>query len=131
MIEAGVVLNNEGGPMYWHLPNGRSGGILPDSRDIWDILTENKDNVSGFAHSHAGTGAPSPSYIDLTTFSAIENGLDKRLDWWIITGDSIILSRWTGPGKLHYTNLDVNQQPTWVSKLREHSNYIGEQNEQQ
>lgn len=88
-MEAGAVIGAGGKVLYWHLPDGRSGAHLPDSRDLWDVLWENRGRVVGFAHSHPGSGAPWPSLTDLTTFSAVERGLGKRLIWWIASSDSL------------------------------------------
>jgi len=93
-IEAGVVLGQDNEVLYWHLPHTRSGGSLPDSRDLWDVLWENRGVVTGFAHTHPGNGLPGPSYTDVTTFAAVEAGLGKRLDWWILSSDSFVLLRW-------------------------------------
>jgi hypothetical protein len=55
---------------------------------------ENRERVSGFAHTHPGSGLPEPSHTDLTTFAAVEAGLGKRLNWFILTEDSFRLYRW-------------------------------------
>lgn len=125
MIEAGVVLNLEGQPLYWHLPESRTNVLLPDSKSLWDILWDNRDNISGFAHSHPGKGTPTPSHTDLTTFDGIEKALGKNLDWFITSEDRMIFIRWGGPETLDYVQLDINQHPSWVKTLKQHSN-IGE-----
>ncbi len=101
-IEAGVVIDNEGQALFWHEPQNRTGGSLPDSSTLWDVLWNNRDNISGFAHSHPGYGMPSPSYTDITTFAAVEAALGKRLLWPIISGDAIAVFEWCGPGKHDY-----------------------------
>lgn len=134
-MEAGVVLDLQGQPIYWHLPPGRSGGSLPDSRDLWDVLWENRDNLSGFAHSHPGFGVPGPSHTDVTTFAAVEAGLGARLDWWIITSDSIGLFKWRGPERLAYPTDPfclwgplspmLTGEPAWINELRRVSYDLG------
>lgn len=127
-IEAGVVLDLKGEPLHWHLPPGRSVGGLPDSRRLWDVIWENRDNISGIAHSHPGKGKPGPSYEDVTTFSAIEAALGRRLDWWIVSaGDcNTTLLRWVGPGKYTYQepgDVLIRMGPgKWIGKLVELSN---------
>jgi len=123
MMEAGVVLDLTGEPLFWHTPRDRSVGALPDSVDLWSIFWENRYNISGFAHSHPGYGMTGPSMTDLTTFAAVESGLGKRLDWWITSGNSMVLVRWSGPERLDYTTVEVTQQPQWVEDLREISTY--------
>lgn len=120
MIEAGVLLDRDGNPLHWHLPPNRSGAFLPDSRDLWDIIWENRKNLSGFAHSHPGFGVPLPSYTDLTTFAAVEAGLGQRLDWWIVSGDKLSLTGYDGDT---YITLSRSECPSWMEELRKLSNY--------
>ena len=125
MIEAGLVLglpkpgyvNAE--ILYRHTPNNSTGGSLPDSKDLWQVMWDNRDHLLGFAHSHPGGGRPSPSYTDLTTFAAIEAGLGARLVWWIVNGDNVSVVRWCGPGKLEYENVVLNHEPFWAAELRQ------------
>ncbi len=121
MKEAGAVVSNDGKVVYWHAPNDRNIGALPDSRSLWDVIWENRDDVAGFAHTHPGSGVPQPSHTDLTTFAAIEAALGRRLVWWIFTSDMAATIVWSGPEKLDYggaaekTNLGFD----WVGRLRE------------
>lgn len=124
MNEAGVVVT-EAGPVFWHLPPGRSSVVIPDTRTLWDVLWEHRDAERlGFAHSHPGSGIPAPSPTDLTTFAAIESGLGRRLDWWITTFQYISLFRWEGPGRLDYPGHFV-EPPDWAHQLIVHSGYQG------
>jgi len=127
MIEAGVVIDKNEQPLFWHLPEGRSAGSLPDSRTLWQVLWDafKADTLLGFAHSHPGTGVPGPSYSDVTTFAAIESALG-RLDWWIISEDHVVLLRWAGPDKLSYRTTIVSEAPSWVAELRRLSQYQGQ-----
>lgn len=100
-----------------HLPPGRSGGSLPDDRSLWDFIWENRDGISGIAHSHPGSGTPSPSHTDVTTFAAIEAALGKRLDWWIISSDSMVLVSWKGMTNASYKILPVRMRPPWFNRL--------------
>ena len=120
MIEAGVVVDKSGQPMFWHLPPGRSAGSLPDSRPLWDVIWEafNADTLLGFAHSHPGSAVPGPSYSDVTTFAAVEAALGKRLDWWITSSDHVVLLRWSGPDKISYRATIVTEAPSWAAELR-------------
>lgn len=118
MMEAGVVVDRDGQPLHWHLPLGRSGGALPDSRDLWNVVWENRDQVAGIAHSHPGSGVPGPSYEDVTTFSAFERALGRRLEWWITSQDAVCSFRWVGPGKYTYEIFEVERKPAWLDELR-------------
>lgn len=125
-IEAGVVFGFEHEVIYWHLPENRSGGALPDSRKLWDVLWENRAKIYGFAHSHPGSGPPGPSWEDVTTFAGIELGLYRRLIWPIVTSDCISTILWNGPGKYDYVVHSLGprkQDPSWLAELRQHSNY--------
>ncbi|HEY8097449.1 MAG TPA: hypothetical protein VIE65_15350 [Methylobacter sp.] len=115
MMEAGLVLDVYGNPIFEHFPPGRSSGSLPDSRDLWDFIWDNRHQISGFAHSHPGNGIPYPSDTDITTFKAIEAALGRRLDWWIISSDSIILVKWID----NYVVSPIQVRPAWFFKLKE------------
>lgn len=120
MIEAGVVIDKHENALFWHLPEGRTSGSLPDSRTLWQVLWEafKADTLLGFAHSHPGSGVPGPSYSDVTTFAAIEAALGKRLHWWIASLDHVVLIRWSGPDKISYRSTIVTEVPSWAAGLR-------------
>jgi hypothetical protein len=118
VIEAGVVVDLEGEALFWHLPPGRSAGALPDSRELWDVIWENRQRIAGIAHSHPGSGVPAPSYEDVTTFSAVDLALGRRLDWWITSTDHVVLLRWHGPGPYDYAAERLDSDPRWVAELR-------------
>jgi hypothetical protein len=120
MIETGVVLV-AAQPVYWHLPEGRTGGSLPDSRKLWEVLWDlRKEPGLGFAHSHPGSGVPRPSLTDVTTFNAIERGLGRDVGWFITSSDHLVLCYWTGPGKHDYYPQVIGEH-RWAAQLREHS----------
>ncbi len=89
MIETGVLIDIYGNVLAWHEPDGRSGGSLPDSPRLWDLIWRYHEAkvLLGFAHSHPGTGPCMPSREDTTTFEAIENALGRSLHWWIVAAD--------------------------------------------
>jgi hypothetical protein len=118
MMEAGVVIDNNGEPIHWHTPNDRSSGHIPDSRPLWIIFKENRDRMVGFAHSHPGGGVPGPSWTDITTFEANESGLKKRLKWWIVSSEATVVAEWVGPDKFDYEVTPVEDEPSWVPGLR-------------
>lgn len=89
MIESAFVFDMEGNLIHWHLPAGRTAGSIPDSRDLWEVLWENKDIVGGVAHTHPWNGPAVPSHTDITTFRAVEQGLGKFLFWPVVTFDTI------------------------------------------
>lgn len=85
MIEVGAVIAKDHRVLYWHVPAGATAGSLPDSRELWDVLWEHRDEIAGFAHVHPWIGDAAPSSIDLSTFAAVELGLGRPLSWWIVT----------------------------------------------
>lgn len=132
-MEAGVVIDKNLSPIHWHLPPGRTGGSLPDSRNLWDVIWENRDIVQGFAHSHPGSGAPAPSGTDLSTFVAVEAALGRRLDWWITSSDRLLILHHTEdalpPWGKHthrsrqgtetiYLGMVIAPEPDWAAELR-------------
>lgn len=123
-MEAGVLLDRHGLPLFWHKPADRSSVSLPDSSDLWSEFWSCRDIISGFAHSHPGGGTPHPSTTDLTTFAAVEAGLGLRLFWWITSEEDVSLVLWTGPDRLDYYVRSVKPmlEPGWVDHLRHLSN---------
>ncbi len=83
--ETGLVFNTKGETIYWHTPAGRTGGSLPDSKELWDVLWGNRKILGGVAHTHPWVGAANPSHTDTTTWRALEKGLGKLLLWPIVT----------------------------------------------
>jgi len=105
MLEAAFVFDYRGSVLFWHLPSARSSGALPDSRDLWDVLWENREWLGGVAHTHPWSGRSGPSGTDLTTFAACEKGLGKRLLWPIVTFDHVAIYQWHGSNKHDYRAL--------------------------
>ena len=97
MQEAGVILDRLEQSLYWHTPEARTSVSLPDSQALWEALWQYRDELSGFAHTHPGSGLPVPSQTDVTTFSAIERGLGQSLDWWILSADYFVRYRSNRP----------------------------------
>lgn len=128
-MEAAVVIDKAGRPVYWHLPEDRTAGSLPDapgyppSVRLWQFLQDNMDDVGGIAHSHPGGGIPGPSGTDIGTFVAVEKALG-RLSWWIVSSDSAVLVTWRGPGREDYAVTPLEQEPPWVADLRTASGYV-------
>lgn len=123
-IEAGVLIDLQGSPIYWHAPEGASSVLLPDSPTLWDKIWESRKKLLGFAHSHPGSGRPSPSHTDLTTFAAVEVGLGRRLTWWILSADSGISVYWNNT-EAKYVEvpwmLEERVLAPWVFELRRRS----------
>jgi hypothetical protein len=119
-METAVVLDRNWRPIHFHTPAGRTGGSLPDSHDLWEVLWTNRRNLLGVAHSHPGGGVPGPSHTDVTTFSAIERGLGVRLVWPIVTVDAARAFVWGGLEPLVYVEwgrLTLGMQESWVAEL--------------
>lgn len=119
MREALYVFDKLGRVMYWHLPQNRGGGGIPDSRALWVFMWENREEVGGFAHSHPWDGPAWCSDTDVRTFAAYESGLGKRLNWVVATFTDVGLFRWEGPGKHDYVLSPRRFRVEGVEKLRE------------
>jgi hypothetical protein len=104
-MESALVFNRHGCRLFWHLPADRSQGALPDSRPLWDLLWENREQVLGVAHTHPWDGDSWFSGTDVTTFAAIEQGLGKRLIWPVLTFTDIGYFEWVGPKELDYREM--------------------------
>lgn len=85
MMEVALVFDKQGKTIAFHEPPGRSGGAIPDSRNLWDILWTNRDRLGGVAHTHPWDGEAWPSQTDVTTFRAVELGLGQNLLWPVVT----------------------------------------------
>lgn len=124
--EALLVIGQDGEIICQHSPLFSS-VFIPDSRNLWEIIWENREKVAGIAHSHPGTGIPFPSREDLTTFAALEAGLGKRLNWWITSKSDCILVNWQGPNTYDYS-IPVNSlnedKMVWLEELRRISNHF-------
>lgn len=124
MVEAGVVVDWKGEPIFWHEPRASS-AYIPDSRSLWDVLWECRDVLRGFAHTHPGSGTPLPSETDLTSFAAVEAGLGQRLLWWVLSSDKAVVCLWLGPKPLDYLVYSLDGMPgwptPWAAELRRRS----------
>ncbi len=108
MMETALVFDKQGKTICFHEPNGRSSGSIPDSRNLWDILWENRERLGGVAHTHPWDGESWPSHTDVTTFRAVELGLGVKLLWPIATFTDIKVFVYMDYGKAHqgYGSLD-------------------------
>jgi len=102
MIETAAVFDMCGNIIHFHVPINKSSGYIEDSRNLWDILWENREILGGVAHTHPWHGEPWFSHTDVTTFAACEAGLGKRLFWPIVTLNKVVTFRWIGPNRFDY-----------------------------
>ena len=138
--EASVVLDFEGLPLLWWLPEGRSAGFIPpvyeqaeDIDQLMRFIIKNHERIWGVAHTHPGSGITGPSGIDLDTFAGVETAISKpypapytRLPWWVATSDDLVLCTWCGPGPRDYACNPVGfrwqeRNEGWLHTLREHT----------
>ncbi len=119
-IEAAAVIGPEDTVIHFHEPPGRSVVYLPDSQSLWDVSWENRGRLVGIAHTHPGSGYPSPSRTDLSTFEAMEKGLGRRLKWWILSSNLSVLLEWNAmnPGYDVTSFLFPENEPGWMNELR-------------
>ena len=120
VAEVAVVIDSDGQPIYWHLPPGRSATAIPDSRALWLVLWQNRQRLAGVAHTHPA-GVLRPSATDLVTFAACEDGLGRRLSWWIVTpGESVLCCHDGGEPGGYVCRPDTGQHG-WLAELRRRS----------
>tara|TARA_Y100000310_G_scaffold340338_1_gene435731 strand:+ start:4257 stop:4643 length:387 start_codon:yes stop_codon:yes gene_type:complete len=127
MIEVAMVFDVHGKVIHWHLPPGRHAGAIPDSRDLWEVMWENREILGGVAHTHPWHGEPWPSQTDVTTFRACEQGLGKLLLWPVVTFSDV--GYWAfNPVTKEYV-LAVPNQPSFelegIDELRRRSGWDG------
>jgi len=123
-IEDAAVVGKDGTVVYWHSPENRSYGFIPDSRKLWDVIWEGRASIDGIAHTHPGRGYPNPSKTDLTTFEAVEKGIGRRIKWWILSADSSVLLEWSDEFSGGYdvtSYMTVEREPGWMAALRARS----------
>jgi len=118
MKEVAVLLNKYGVPLEWWSPQNAHIGAIPDSKNLWDLIWKHREQLGGIGHTHPFTGPSWPSQTDVTTFSAIERGLGKRLIWPIITLSEVICFQWQGPDKLYYVPI-CYPNPSTIDTLRQ------------
>jgi proteasome lid subunit RPN8/RPN11 len=122
VVEVGVLIGLEQRVIHWHLPANRTSVALPDSKDLWSQIWDNRNEVLGFAHSHPGRGMPYPSREDVTTFAAIEAALGRELVWWICSMDSVIrLHRDHASNLYSYRGYEIRSEypyDLWLPRLR-------------
>lgn len=120
MIEVAVVFDPLGRAIKWHGPDGSSGGSIPDSRELWDVLWKNRHHLGGVAHTHPWDGPGHPSHTDITTYQAVESGLGRWCVWPVVTMTEVgyyVLDpqtrepvQWDNP---------FNHNPFWPDTVRE------------
>ncbi len=84
---------------------------IPDSKDRWNAIWENREDLTEVVHTHPG-GLLRFSSEDLTTMEAVEAALGKPLRWSIVTEDGF-LTRFDGEDD------DRDDAPWWLPVLRE------------
>ena len=103
--ETRLVFDQQGQTILWPNDPERSKAYLPDSQSLWDFLWDNRERLGGVAHTHPWEGEVWASHTDVTTFSAIEKGLGRRLLWPIVTFTHMEVFQWVGPGDYDYAPL--------------------------
>lgn len=94
--ETALVFDKEGRTIYWHTPDNRTGGYIPDSRALWLVMWDNRDRLGGVAHTHPWDGEAGYSGIDASTWASCEEALGCRLVWSVVTFTDIQYFAWNG-----------------------------------
>lgn len=108
--------------LYWHVPPNRSSTLMPDDQALWDAFWDNRTKALTFAHTHPGGGVPAPSFEDITSFSAIERGLGRSIEWVIASSNAAIWLRMVDQKpEVFYVELGPSRHE-WLTELRNKSN---------
>lgn len=119
MLEAAVLLDDEARPIHWHAPTDRTAVALPDSRSLWDIIWANRKRLYAVAHTHPHGGPLGPSTEDITTFQAIEEGIGRSLEWYILDKDAVVAVESTDGWKSwKVVRLSMLNRTSWAWRLR-------------
>jgi hypothetical protein len=124
MLETGCVVDYKGRPIYWVEPPGRTAGSIPDTRDLWDVFRQESDRIHGFAHTHPGFGNPYPSFTAMESFRAIERGLGRSFEWWIVTFDCLALVLLDPVDRVEFVVRELDREggfSSWLPELRRRS----------
>lgn len=119
MIETAVVIDKTGKPIHWPEYQGATGGSIPDSRPLWEVLWESRHDLGGVAHTHPWSGVAAPSFEDVTTFNAVERGLGRRLIWPIITLDRVNYFEFNGDYYAPAEKVDFCNAVVWIEAIKE------------
>ena len=83
---------------------------VPDSRERWKTIWQQRGDITEIAHSHPGAFLDF-SQEDLTTMEAVEAGTGRAFTWSIITQDGF-LSRKDGQ------DIRREDSPWWLELMR-------------
>jgi hypothetical protein len=84
---------------------------LPDSRDRWEAIWELRHELYEIAHSHP-VGPSAFSSEDLSTMSALDDALGKRLRYSVVAPRTMIVRPEDGEP------FELNPEPWWAGLLR-------------
>jgi len=119
MLEMVLVFDTEGRAIFWKGPKGSFEGYVQDSELLWDRIWSARDRIGGVAHTHPWAGEAHPSYIDVTTFEAIERGLGQRLLWPIVTMTEVGYFHWNLARGYERTKSPFEGNPWWIDNVEE------------
>ena len=83
---------------------------LPDSRDRWEAIWELRHELYEIAHSHP-VGPSAFSAEDLSTMSALDDALGKRLRYSVVAPRTMIV-------RVDGETFDLDPEPWWAGLLR-------------
>lgn len=83
---------------------------VPDSRERWEAIWQNRNEITELAHSHPGEFLDF-SNEDLTTMEAVEAGTGKQFKWSIITKKGFLSRKGA-------TDAHREDNPWWLELIR-------------
>lgn len=125
VLESELLFDREGRTFYWHLPSTRTAGYIPGTWEVWQAMWENRHKMGGMAHTHPWNGDAWYSQEDVTTWSACDLGLGRRMVWVVVTFDQVAYYQWKGPGKYDYGIIQPDFRVEDIEELRRRSIVAG------
>ena len=108
-------LISKGGTLLWS-DASTTAWALPDSRERWEAIWSQREDLSEIVHSHPG-GPLGFSTEDVTTMDAIDAALGRPLSYGVVAPNGVIVRDAKGIRVLL-------EEPWWAAPLRRASEML-------
>jgi hypothetical protein len=99
----------KGGAILW-ADASDSPVALPDTRDRWNAIWDNREHIENIAHSHPN-GPAAFSLEDETTMEALSSALGKTIRFSVVAPSAVIAREGDN-------TFEINPAPWWAELLR-------------
>ncbi|MFT3842914.1 MAG: hypothetical protein QM723_38355 [Myxococcaceae bacterium] len=103
------ILVSTSGAILWS-DAGPSALALPDTRERWEAIWRNRDDLGWIVHSHP-VGPRAFSYEDVTTMDALDAALGRPMRYAVLAPDGLVVREGAQTG-------ESNERPWWCELLR-------------